>query len=336
MRKHMSLLIFVIASLFLDSCGSVPGFLATPTTTPTPEPTATLITPTKTAIPQTPTEAVMTEPTKTATEVLTQTQASTTTPTQAATQTPEATKVNEKELNPAYIETVSQVFMGVQINAELITDKSIYSDIKKITIPPNAYAEFIARTIFNVWWVNSTASPKGPATAKDFQDFMSLWAKAQEGNDPADWHKLQIPDIWANDLNDGNGYKLNAYTMLFMSNGNAPEGVREIKKFSIAIVNASSIKNLTILENSLANEAFGTNLDHDTLYLYMDGSYAFVLPFSSDHQLLSQGISGLIACAPTWMLTKEGIVKTKSGFLPNGLAIPLAKFLLSHGFALYQ
>ena len=322
-------------SLALAACQGIPIQHPTPEVTQTlqVEISPTLETPTTdkiTGVEVAATATPTTKPTQTATPELSPT------PTQAATATTEATKINEKELNPAYTETVSQKYMGVQINAELITDKSIYPNIKKITMPPNAYAEFIARTIFDVWWVNSTTSPRGPSTEKDFADFMALWAKAQESNNPADWYKLQIPDIWANDLNDGNGYKLQPYTIQFMSNGHAPEGLREINEFSIAIVNSGSIKNLTILENSLAYMAYGTNLDQDTLFLYIDASYAFVSAFSSDHQLLTQGISGAIAGTPSWLLTKNGIIKTKNGFLPNGLAISLSKFLLSNGFALYQ
>ena len=259
--------------------------LPTPTNSPTLKPT--------------PTHIVMT-PTITAT------------PFPIFTSTPEITKINEKELDPAYTETVSQKYMGVQINAELITDKSVDPIIKKVTVPPSTYAEFIARSMFKVWWIKSPSSPKGPSTEKDFTNFMALWSKAQETNNPSDWAKIQLDNIWANDLNDGNGYVQKPYSVWPMFTGQAPDGVKGISNISIALVSNTQFKDITVMNNEL-NTAYGTNLNSTDLLLYA-GSDVFSINADNPARL-SGSVSGNVASAMYWLITNKGL--QVNGFIPN-------------------
>jgi len=188
------------------------------------------------------------------------------TPTPAATVTEVATPINEHELKPAYTEKVSQKYMGVQINAELITDESQDPMIKKVTIPEAVYSEFIARTIFKVWWDKGPTVHPGTGTDSDFNAFMKLWSQAQTSGKQEDWEKVALNLPAVNDLNDGNGYKLKPYTIWPMYSGQAPDGIRGINDMAIALVGRSVDKNVTLVSDEFG---LGSNLDNDNLMVYV-------------------------------------------------------------------
>lgn len=175
--------------------------------------------------------------------------------------------LNEHDLNPNFTETVFQEFMGVEINSELTVDKSLDPMVQKVTIGDAAYTKFIARSIYKVWLKKGGPNGTGPGTETTFEEFMALWATAQKTNNPADWEKVQLKNIWANDLEDGNGYVQQPYTIWPMYTGEAPEGVRGIDKVSIVMVKRSKVKNITKLESSYDSGA-GTNLKGGTMYFY--------------------------------------------------------------------
>ena len=309
----------VLVATLLTACG--PGIVSTPIPTDIGPIQLTITETSPTAVHTTPTEAPtqIVEPTETM--VLPTAIAKLQTPTAIPMAEGTKVKVNEKELDPAYTETVSQKYMGVQINAELITDKSVDPIIKKVTVPPSTYAEFIARSIFRVWWIKSASSPKGPSTEKDFTNFMALWSKAQEINDPSDWAKMQLDDIWANDLNDGNGYVQKPYSIWPMFTGQAPDGVKGISSISIALVSNTQFKDITVMNNEL-NTAYGTNLNSSDLLLYA-GSDVFSINADNPARL-SGSVSGNVASAMSWLITNKGL--PVNGFIPNSV-IPLSDIL---------
>lgn len=255
--------------------------------------------------PLSPTEIPTLQPTGEATtQTSTPTATATETPTAVPTTAPtETLSVVEKDLNPAYTETVSQEFMGVKINSELITDASLDPEYKKITVSKEAYAEFIARTIFKVWWSKSEESHTGTPTDQDFGDFMKLWSQAQKSGLPDDWKKVQLDNIWANDLNDGNGYVQKPYTIWPMYEGQTPEGVRGVDNMAIAFVNGTSffIKNITIFSGSAYNSGMGTNLDGKTLYIY-----AGIPVGLSEYSIISW--SGLLSASAALLIRNVGTV----------------------------
>lgn len=183
---------------------------------------------------------------------------------------PSPTPVQEIDLKPNYTETISHEFVGVMINAQLITDKSLDPVITEVFVPEATYAEFIARTIFKTWWKKGNEPHQGLQTEADFRAFMENWARAQETNEPADWAKVQLNDIWANDLNDGNGYQQQPYTVWPMAEGETPEGVRGITNLGIALVRTSRMDNITVFDNNAYDQSFGTNLDDKgNLFIYI-------------------------------------------------------------------
>jgi hypothetical protein len=214
-------------------------------------------------------------------------------PTLVATETP----VNEYELKPAYTEKVSQKFMGVQINAELITDESLDPVIKKVTVSETAYAEFIARSVFNIWQNNSEKGKTYPATEDGFKQFMAIWAQAQQSG--TGWEEVQFP-IWVNDLNDGNGYVQKQETIWPMYSGNAPEGVRGISTISAVLLNGTKIDNMTHFSNSAYLVGFGINIDKEKLYFYAATESVYGFPN------LNENTCNGVASFDNWAIRNNG------------------------------
>jgi len=246
--------------------------------------------------------------TETAIPTITETPSLTKTPTSTETATPTEIPVSEMDLEPAYTEKVSQEFMGVKINAELITDKSLDPEIKKVTVPETTYAEFIARTIFKVWRKKGATPQTGTATETDFKNFMALWAKAQASGDPTDWAKVQINDIWANDLNDGIPYATGQkpYSIWPEFSGTAPEGIRGIDKTVVVVAHATSLKNTTTSPDEVG---FGTNFDDKKLYLYSG-------PFLEHWN--KSGVASVVASIEGYLVLNHGS-QTLRGFTDHDL-----------------
>ena len=94
---------------------------------------------------------------------------------------PTATFVaEEKRINPIYVESVSKRIWGVTINVSLITDKSFSPSIKQVSMNDEKLAEFVARTMFRVWWKNGKVNHIGAPTEKDLRSYMELWSGAQK------------------------------------------------------------------------------------------------------------------------------------------------------------
>jgi hypothetical protein len=189
----------------------------------------------------------------------------------------------EQDLQPVYKETVAQAYMDVEINFSLLTDASLDSSnphIHRIFINPrfnnyegenskDALAHFAALTFYKLW--HSRQDTNQPVSDAEFKSYLELWSQAQKSNDLADWEKVQINGIWANDLNDGNGYKQQEYTIWPMYTGDpsqVPQGVRAIAEFGISFVRAVQMENVTMVGDG--NFGVGFNLYDNILYVYID------------------------------------------------------------------
>jgi hypothetical protein len=192
--------------------------------------------------------------------------------------------VDEHELQPAYTETVDQEFMGVHIHAELVTDQSLAPTIKEVKMGEAAYTEFIARTIYKAW----QAKRPGPETEEGFKSYIALWAKAQASGLQADWDQVALT-IFANDLNDGNGYKVKQEKIWPMYSGQTPDGVRGIDSITIALVNGTKVKNNTVVSES--ELSYGTNLDNNMLLIYYGLYYGGNFPNLAEN--VAQGATGI-------------------------------------------
>ena len=188
------------------------------------------------------------------------------TPTLTASPVPTETPVDEQDLQPAYTESVSQEFKGVQINADLVTDEFLDPVIKKVEVLPQTYAEFIARTVFKVWWNRNRQGTV--ATEDDFKVYMRDWSVAQKNTGPTQaqalWEKVQLTNIWANDLNDGNGYVQQPYTFWLMYAGEASEGIKKISKFSVVLVGEEIIFTPSTSSDQREYQRCQTNIDGKT------------------------------------------------------------------------
>lgn len=241
----------IITMIVLSSCGANPEV-------------------TKTAIPGEDTsQPTATESSPAGTEIATETPFVEVTATEAPTAT-EVVKIEEHDLNPRYTMEIEQSYLGVDIKASLITDESLPPIAEKITISKEAYANYITRVMFWAWWSNSTdGEHTGMWSEEDYKSFMSLWATAQETNSPADWGKVEFT-AWANDLNDGDGYVQDKMTFWPMHTGETPDGVRNIEKMSVVILDMNLGSNMSIVTDRTGSysQGYGTNIDNNELYLY--------------------------------------------------------------------
>jgi len=218
----------------------------------------------------------------------------TATPTEAPTPTATEAPVEQIDLKPNYEQKVAVEYMGVQINASLITDESLDPVITKVTVGEKAYAEFLARSLYKVWLKKGGPEGSGPATDTTFEQFMALWATAQQSGQEADWRQVQIKNIWANDIPTP-GYEQHPYTIWFMHAGQTPEDVRGISQMSVAFISIGSSRNITVMNEE--GWGMGTNIFSDNLYFY-DSVY----PGYYDSRSLASGLSG----TPWWLIRNRG------------------------------
>lgn len=258
--KRLTLLL----ALVLSSCA-----------TPAPVPTATRV----------PTLVISTVPASP-----TETLAPTAIPTATATEAPA-----EIDLKPHYEQNVSVEYMGVKIDASLITDESLDPTITKVTVGDRAYAEFIARSIYKVWLKKGGPDGTGPAAATTFEEFMKLWSAAQQSGKEEDWRQVQIKNIWANDIPTP-GYVQQPYTIWFMHEGQTPEDVRGISRISVALVKTSKMENITAFANNEDDMGMGTNFEDEHLYFYV----------GLDNSFYSAGKTASMMAFSGWLIRNSG------------------------------
>lgn len=237
-------------------------------------------------------------------------------PTSTATLKPTETKVMvvEKEVQPIYEENFAINYKNVAIKASIITDKSLDPLIKKVYLNPNfktypgeksdaAFGNFISHLFFKVWWVNGLIHHEGKPQTEDFENFMQMWATAQETNSPDDWEKVQMTIKKVNDLNDGDGYKTKEMRIWPMFDGVTPDGIRGVSELKIAFVRQGKMKNASVFEiyDGLYKFDMGSNIDHGVLYEYTGVSFGAVsdenAPITSNNLII--GMSGI----PAYMIS---------------------------------
>jgi hypothetical protein len=216
----------------------------------------------------------------------------------------------EKDLNPSYIQKTDWEYMGVRIKAELITDSSLKSRFTAVMVPNSTYAEFIARVVFKAWWEKGPEKHSNLYTEDDFQNFMVLWSTAQKSGKVEDWEKVQLNNIYANDLNDGKGYIPKPYNIWPMYEGEKPLRAIGVSVISFAVVDTSSMSNIDRQSdiNGISYDiGWGTNLDGGTLLVY-SGTDTY---FTAHSYNLGRIVDDMLSTAPQWLVDNEG----------NGLSI---------------
>jgi len=83
---------------------------------------------------------------------------------------------------------------------------------------------------------------------------------------------VQLNNIWANDLNDGNGYTQEPYNFWPMYEGEAPYGVRSFDEVIFVFVRTSQVQNVTSLMSNQRSidlgMSYGTNILDGNFIIY--------------------------------------------------------------------
>ena len=209
-------------------------------------------------------------------------------PTLTATPQPEptinfkATKITEApqsppiewDLSPTFEKHIKVTYAGVEIKAGLVIDTSASSAIESVEIPDVVLAEIIAKTIYSFWLRRHyPETDTWSSWQKDqfdylysFDQFMKAWSKAQESGNSSDWRKVQLFDVWANDMTDGDGYVPGRYLFWPMYAGETPDGITALKEMTLAWVVPSKVKNLYL------DRYLDTSMDAGRGYNFADGN----------------------------------------------------------------
>lgn len=282
MKKLRMFLSVVLTLCFILTAGC--GNVLVPVQTISPATSTPIQVPTETSIPSQnstptliPTETSVPSPTDTLTPTPTATPAITPTPTKPPV---------EWDLDPYIEKVIDHEWEGIRIKARILVDRSLESVIKSLDVQDDVFAEVVARSIFVVWyarnnpdvgWLRKDKKYFSPVWVhpEEFHPFMEMWAKAQETNNPEDWKKVQINNVWANNLNDGNGYQQRPYAMWPMFYGEAPSGIVGMDMLTLALVKTSSVSNLFKSQHydnyefrKLLDAGLGTNINGGDLIVY--------------------------------------------------------------------
>lgn len=207
--------------------------------------------------------------------------------------TPIVARPVEWDLDPYIEKRVDTIWNGVRIKVNLIVDSSFKDVIHNITIPDSLLAEVAAKAIYGVWFYNThymditryfrSNSVSGfnygsYAQPEEFEEFLSLWQKAQESGEFSDWIKVRLTDIMANNLDDGNGYKQKSYTFLPMHNGEPFGENLSFDQLSIVLVKGSAteytsdsiyITPVSKIQGVSTETGTGTNYSKCNLMVYL-------------------------------------------------------------------
>lgn len=265
------LIIFLV--FFLSACGQnitpesvVPS--ASPTQTPSPTLMPATVTPSPTEIP-----TATAKPTSTRIPL----------PTIVKRQpTPTVERPVEWDINPFFEKRIDTEWKGVRIKASFIIDSSLQDRIKSMEISDHFFADLVARTMFIAWYIrqnpgvswarpncvkNSEYCPVD-VTPEEYYSFLDLWSQAQQSGEESDWRKVQINNIWANDLSDGNGYVQSPYNFWPMYEGPVPNDVTAMIRFTLVLTDFFSTSSIVKLTSAELDAGYGFNFDNGDMMFY--------------------------------------------------------------------
>lgn len=227
----------------------------------------------------------------------------------------------ELDINPVHTETAQGEFMGVNMKVNLITDKSLDPSITKIEADPtyvNQYGEkfndamlhFTAMTFYKVWLEKGGPNAEGPETEVSFDDYMTMWAEAQNGQRP--WSDMQIT-ILANEIaTEGYDAKPTVIYPFYVESENVekpPQGVRVIDEFSVPVVISNKkVKNTKVLNND-TDWSLGTNIYNRSLYYYS----GTIMPVHKE--LREKIVVQYLSLCPSWLVNHRNPSGYNSQFI---------------------
>lgn len=239
--------------------------------------------------------------------------------------TPTVERPVEWDINPFYEKKIDTEWKGVRIKASILIDESLKDRVESINMMDSLLAEIVARTIHYVWysrnnpgvpWASYEQILKGRVgyaectlSEESIYPYMELWSKAQETGDYSDWGKVQIRNVWINDLSDGNGYIQKPYTIWPMFEGDTPDGVLAIKHITFVFVDTDMVKNVIKKEtlddpyNIMENHSWGTNFDNGNLLIYIGYSFDrdFFSKYPSIEKEFEESVKYLFSRAGSWL-----------------------------------
>lgn len=311
MLKHKSIfLVFLAITLLLNACAHSPLELQDIDS----QESLTIYTPT-------PTNTSTSTPTHTPTPTATNTPTPTITHTPTNTPTPIPTEPPiEWDLDPYIEKSIDYDLEGIRVKAGVIIDRSLEPIIESFEISDEDLAKIVIHSLFVVWygrnnpdatWLKKDQRRRIEIPIKELSNFKELLAKAQETGDEADWRKVQINDVWVNDLSDGYGYIQKPYNFWPMYDGETPQDVIGMKSFTIALFRTTtySVRNMF----RLGVAGFGMNM--------YDGNLTYYGGYDYDPQYCKYRKEEVTRCFQldftaliSWMASV--IVMTTGNFLP--------------------
>ena len=302
MKTSNLILLFMVFVWLLNGCGYVVTVPQVPTIEEEPEvfPTVTLEpTPTFTALPiLTPTNTP--EPTATPKPTLV--------PTPTTVLTPQPV---EWDVDPYIIEDIEGEYKGVTIKARLIIDKSLEDIVESVRINDDIFAEAIVKLFVYVIYQRKSNGNFYTIPSYEVDRLVKIWAEAQKTGSEIYWRQVQLDNIWANDLNDGNGYSEKVYNFWPMYEGITPNDVLAMDKITIVFFDCSKsdIVNAPAVPGTEGWAARGASLDTKNFIFYVGNN----IPFLVQKVAHSEGISLRSAI--------EFNLKVPAGFLANYLIV---------------
>lgn len=189
--------------------------------------------------------------------------------------TPTVERPVEWDIDP-YIEYEFEgEYKGVKIKGSVIIDRSLEWLVEGVYVNKNLFSEMIAKSLAYVWYSrrnNYYVYEQYILFPTDEMDeWFELWATAQETGSEYYWRQVQLDNMWANDLNDGDGYVQKQYAFWPMYEGPTPYGVTAINKISVMLFDTpkSDIHNATTGPAWVSGGRFyGVNLDNNNFIFY--------------------------------------------------------------------
>lgn len=311
MLKHKSIcLVFLAITLLLNACAHSPLELQDIDS----QETLTIYTPT-------PTHTSTSTPTHTPTPTATDTPTPTVTNTPTNTPTPIPTEPPiEWDLDPYIEKSIDYDLEGIRVKAGVIIDRSLEPIIESFEITDEDLAKIVIHSLFVVWygrnnpdatWLKKDQMRRIEIPIKELSTFKGLLAKAQETGDEADWRKVQINDVWVNDLSDGYGYIQKPYNFWPMYDGETPEDVIGMKSFTIALFRTTTYSVRNAFRRGVAG--YGMNM--------YDGNLTYYGGYDYDPQYCKYRKESLIPCLQAdvqyqFPFMASVIVMTTGNFLP--------------------
>lgn len=196
--------------------------------------------------------------------------------------TPTVQRSIEWDIEPIIEKRIEAIYRGVKIRVNLIVDDSYSQTIHGITISDQLLAEVAAKAFYGAWYIRSRGggdiNQGSYYKTRHFEQFMESWATAQESSEYTDWKKVQLLNILANDMDDGEGFSQQSFNFLPMFDGEAPKGYTGINEFTIVLVKGSDtectldalfitpIRRVNVISPDAGK---GTNLSGNNLMVYL-------------------------------------------------------------------